>query len=120
TVTSTPDTQGPALLTMSFTPSAPDVSTGQVPVSISAHITDGDGAGHAGSGFTFGELTLTSPNGQATAFGNFDGTPAPGGSVTDGTFTGTVVIPQYAQPGTWTVTAVSLFDDNGNQQSYTN
>jgi hypothetical protein len=98
------DTTPPALVSLSFTPSAVDVTTEPKAVNISARITDNL------AGFSSGILSFSSPSGQSviTQFVRTSGT------ATDGVYRGSVTIGQFSEAGIWKVSVVRLMDSTNN------
>jgi hypothetical protein len=102
-----PDTEPPALVGLSFSPTTVDVTNGPATTTVTLHVTD------ALSGISTVEMGFRSPvAGQRVAVV----TENPiSGDKNDGTFEVTVTIGQFAESGTWTVFYVSLRDSANNR-----
>jgi hypothetical protein len=96
------DTQPPQLVGFSFAPSSVDVTGAPATITFSIHATDNL------SGISSAQVQLRSPSGIQVPFGNGfpPFTPLP----LDATFNVPVQILQYGEPGTWTVSSLSLRD----------
>jgi hypothetical protein len=87
---------------------------------VTARITD-DLSGAAAPGFTNGlpQVRVVSPSGKQTAWNSFDSTSRISGTPQDGVYRTTMTLPQYSEPGTWTVQSFWLVDMAGNSKSLT-
>ncbi|HME01598.1 MAG TPA: IPT/TIG domain-containing protein [Solirubrobacteraceae bacterium] len=106
-VEGTEDTEPPALVGLSLSPSTINTAASSQSVLVTAHITDNL------SGFASGNIVFESPTGkQLTGRGNF---AKVSGSETDGTYEAEVLFGQSIESGTWKVKAVDLTDNVGNE-----
>ncbi len=105
-VISASDQTAPSLTGLNLVPAAIDTSSASVTVTVKVHVTD------SVSGFGGGSVQLTSPTGKSVlASFNLDPTS---GTMTDGDFTTSLAFPAFSEPGTWTVTNVTIRDGCGN------
>jgi hypothetical protein len=112
----TPDLAAPTLTAISFSPSDIDVSGGDAAVTVDLGINDNvSGVTNLISGVDF---TLTSPSGQQRAQLPWIQFHLVTGTTTSGTWRATLIIPQYAEPGTWTLTALTVRDLAFNTRFY--
>jgi hypothetical protein len=100
------DLTPPALETLTFSPAAVDVTTGPATVMVTAHLTDDL------SGVAYAQAVFASPSGQQSAIAYFSGPPV-SGTITDGVYQSGATVAQFAEPGTWTLVAVSMYDKVG-------
>jgi len=108
-VTSTQDTQPPALTFFNYKPLTVDVTNGPATFSATAKATD-NLSGVFGVG-----VSWVSPNGQTYVGG---GMRLTSGTNLKGTWTATYTVPQFVEPGTWTIASMSLWDNAGNLKLY--
>jgi hypothetical protein len=95
----------------SITPAQASIDTSAGPQEATFDV----GAADDLSGVAFGDLTLTSPNGQE----NFGGQLTPtSGTDLSGHYTAAVDLPQYGQSGNWAI-SLTLWDNAGNMRTYT-
>jgi hypothetical protein len=113
------DVSPPQLSSFSFVPAIVDTATASVPVTVTLGITD-DVTGVDGVPATL-QVDFQSPSGlQRQIVAGFDagtGFTRTSGNAVAGTWQGTVTVPQFSEPGTWRVDAVSLGDALGNESS---
>lgn len=110
TVNGQSDTEPPKLLSLSFSPSTVDVTSGPQVVTVQMHLTDNLAGIDTTSGRGVG-ISLLSPSGIQTASG---APPAQPGVILDAVLTINVTVPQYVEPGTWKVGILRLADNVGN------
>jgi hypothetical protein len=97
----------PVLADLAIAPSTVDTSSSAQDVTFTLHITDNL------SGFQFGGIALTSPDGtQNTATAPLVQTA---GDTLDGTYAATATIPAYAQPGAWRIDRLFVLDNATNE-----
>lgn len=107
TVTSTADTQPPALASFAISPSSVNTTAASETVTVTAEITDNL------SGFDHGSVVFESPNGKVLT--NIASFSRISGSSTSGLYEAKVVFKPYVQGGTWKVSNVNLTDAVGNE-----
>jgi hypothetical protein len=107
----TSDTQPPALTNLTMGTSSVDVTLGAKTVTFQVSASEDL------SGLTQATVNLVSPSGAqfVTSYGywSFSGPP-----VLSGTATVPVVIPRYAEPGTWIVNSLIIYDRVNNRAIY--
>jgi hypothetical protein len=104
------DTAPPVLTSFSVSPAVVDVTTGDVTVQVTLHLTDDE------SGFFYANLNLY--NAKGAFVHNFffqDSDVEPGGSATDGTYVVDVAVPRFGADGNWRFSA--SFNDRSSRQS---
>lgn len=122
-IASTPDTSPPALAALSLSPAVLDVSAADVPVTVALRATD-DLSGVAfdpciaGTGFNFFPVTVRSPSGAQQRFTWSTAFTLGSGTRADGDWTATFTMPQFSEPGQWSVESLNLRDCAGNSRSY--
>lgn len=113
------DVSPPQLSSLSFTPTTVDTSGASAPVTVTLGVTD-DLTGIDGVPATL-QVDLRSPSGlQQQIVSGFDagsGFTRTSGGATAGTWQGVATLPQFSEPGTWRIDAVSLGDMLGNDTS---
>lgn len=125
TVTSNRDATKPAVSAVRWSPSPLDVSAGNGTATFEWDATD-----EGGSGLYYVSISVSSPSGRQHISGqavDFSGivrnTHTFTGIGTMGTSTGVGAtheygVPQYSEPGTWTVNSVQVQDRAGNRTTY--
>jgi hypothetical protein len=109
-VTSTEDTEAPALAGFAISPSTVNTTTGSQTATATAEITDNL------SGFAHGTIVFESPNGkQSTATASFSRVS---GSATSGSYEAQVTFKQWVQSGSWKVANLKLVDAVGNEVNF--
>ena len=103
------DIKPPTVTSIAPSPASIDTSTGPQSVSFDIGVADDL------SGFAFGTVTLTSPDGNDFATGDLNGPTS--GTGLSGHFAATVELPQYGQSGSWTI-SLELTDNSGNDRTY--
>lgn len=99
----------PSLTFFSYRPLSVDVTKGSATFSATAQAVDSL-PGIFGVG-----VSWESPDGQTYVGG---GMRLTSGTDLNGTWTATYTVPQYVQPGTWTIASLSIEDNLGNEQIY--
>ena len=106
-VTSTEDTEAPALASLTLTPSSVNVTSSAETVTAVAEITDN------ASGVAFGDLDFKAPSGEKitvpVTFVRMSGT------ATKGLYEAKQTFKPYIKAGTWSVSDVGLVDAVGNE-----
>jgi hypothetical protein len=110
------DTTPPTLESFSISPPTVDTSAGPATIAFTARITD-DLSGVLRSG-TISQVRFASPSGQSVTAVFYESTQV-SGTPMDGTYEHAVTIPQFSEPGTWTLTGFYLADQVGNTRSLT-
>jgi hypothetical protein len=110
TVTGSGDTQSPALVSFTFTPSLISTSSSSAMVTWTARLTD------VGSGLTQATFRFTSPSGSQTRSSTAFSSSRVSGTALDGTYSETFTFPTLSEPGTWQLSA-NLYDAVGNSRS---
>jgi len=110
-VTSNPDTTPPRLTALGVSPSSVNTSSASATLTFTATLTD-DLSGVASLQF---ELESPSGNQSRTAFATSSSRTS--GTAQNGTYGFTVTMPQFSEPGTWTIGTAYLRDAIGNSRS---
>jgi hypothetical protein len=115
TINSTPDTTPPALAGLVFSSTAVNVSEGPQTIALSFNLTD-DLAGvafptGANDNFVF---QIRSPSGKQSQWRAADDFRLISGTPLNGTWRITFPIPQYSEPGTWSINSLTLKDAANN------
>jgi IPT/TIG domain len=106
-VTSSADTEPPALASFALSPASVNTMTASETVTVTAEITDNL------SGFDHGSVVFESPNGKVLT--NIASFTKISGTATSGVYEAKVVFKPYVQGGTWKVSNVNLTDAVGNE-----
>jgi IPT/TIG domain len=106
-VTSSADTEPPALASFALSASSVNTMTASETVTVTAEITDNL------SGFDHGSVVFESPNGKVLT--NIAAFTKVSGTATSGIYEAKVVFKPYVQAGAWKVSNVNLTDAVGNE-----
>jgi serine protease len=109
------DTTPPQLQSFSLSQSSVDTSSSSQTITLTAHITD-DLSGLAGNSGPPSGVSFVSPSGHQSVSAMFNTSNRSSGTAQDGIYQTTMTVPQYAEPGTWTVQNFILGDQVGNVQ----
>jgi hypothetical protein len=108
-VASIQDTEPPSLTFFSYKPLSVDVTKAPATFNATSQAVD------SVSGVSEVGVSWESPNGKTYVGG---GMRLTSGTDLNGTWTATYTVPQYVEPGTWTIASMSLWDNAGNEQLY--
>jgi hypothetical protein len=119
-VTSNPDTQPPQVTSFAFNPSPLDVSSGaRTSTTLTIGLTDNLSGVCFGCFFPAFLLVMKSPSGQQFRFIDQEGFIRASGSNLSGTWQATLPMPQYSEPGAWTLQSFEITDRVLNVVTYT-
>jgi hypothetical protein len=107
------DSSAPIVRAIAVTPAAVNVGNGDAVAIVTVQITD------LSPGFQSGSLTILNPNNARTGSFNVDENARIEGDEFNGIYQIEVTVPEFAQPGTWSV-GFDLDDFDGNYRSYPN
>ena len=113
TFTGTQDVTKPQLTSVALSPTTVNINGAPGETVATIQATDDV------SGISFGSIVLSSPSGFQGTDAHFSGVERTDGTATNGTYTVHVPIPRDAEPGTWTVSDVTLVDVAGNDNDIT-
>jgi alpha-tubulin suppressor-like RCC1 family protein len=114
------DTEAPQLQSLSWTPSSVNTSTGAQTITVTARITD-DLAGNAGPSNPTGNrsyISFKSPGG-AWLVALLGDEQRVSGTALDGIVESSITVPAFSPSGVWTVDALRLIDNVGNDVTLT-
>jgi hypothetical protein len=112
-----PDTQAPRLQAIGMTPSSVDVSVAPATVTVDLTLTD-DRAGISASTASLKDFELRSPSGrQSRLISTFDRHLVQGTAL-NGVWRALFTMPQYSEPGVWSVVSVIVRDRIGTTRVY--
>jgi IPT/TIG domain/Bacterial Ig-like domain len=106
-VSSSDDSEAPALAGLTISPSSVNTTSSSESVTVTAEITDNL------SGFDHGSVVFESPSGKVIT--NIASFTKVSGSATSGTYEAKVTFKPYVQGGTWKVSNLNLTDAVGNE-----
>jgi hypothetical protein len=98
----------PALVGANFTPRTVNVGSAAQSVTFTIHVA-------AAAGFKFAEAVFRSPSGSVIVVSSFMLTS---GTENDGFYQRIFVVPEGAEPGTWTLNYITIFDNGSNSKRY--
>jgi RHS repeat-associated protein len=107
------DVTPPQLVGLAFSPSGINVSSSAQVVTLTLQVTD-DLSGADFSGSRGNDLEFVSPSGKQVQFLNAGSFSLISGTPLDGAWQAQMTFPQFAEPGTWTLSFVELFDAASN------
>jgi RHS repeat-associated protein len=120
TVISTPDVTPPTLLGLSFSPPSVNTTSSAQPVTLTLNLADSP-AGvvfPGGSQLTF-DCEIVSPSGKQQQWLTTDEFRLVSGTPQAGSWAGIFTMPQYSEPGTWTIQQLLLQDAANNSENLT-
>lgn len=103
------DSTAPNLTSLSIAPAQVDTTSSAGTVTVTSAITDDI------SGFASGYVEFDSPSGNQIEYGHFE---LISGTNLNGTYHAVVTFPMSSEPGTWTITSVSVQDTANNTRYY--
>lgn len=119
TVRGVDDREPPAIVSVAISPTTVDTSLSNQAVTITVHLRD-DVAGMdrpmSQSSHTRSSISFASPSKGQHAVTSFAVEQRASGDQHDGVYTNVVWLPQYSEPGVWSLDSMVLVDAVGNQQ----
>jgi len=104
------DREPPQLVSLDISPDAVDVTASRQTVTVTAVVTDDY------AGLEFGTLSLLSPSGEESLWGNLENGSRVSGTPQSGTYRFTIAVDRFKQPGVWT--ASLYFSDRSGRSTY--
>ena len=119
TVQGTEDQNPPDIVSASISPSTVDTSISNQPITITLHLQDdlaGIGNPLGQVGYSVSQISFVSPSGTQHAGTYFTTDQLAAGNPDDGIYTNTLWLPQFSEPGTWSLNSLMLVDAAGNER----
>jgi hypothetical protein len=113
-----PDTQPPQIGAIMMSPNAVDVSSSPATITVDVRFVDAMSGFSVGNTTTLQDFEIRSPSGRQSRFLAIRQWQFVAGTVNDGVWRAAFNIPQYSEPGAWTIVALRTRDLAGNRRLF--